>query len=129
MLIVEKIVKEEHLEGFDTLEVRMRGTETEFSKVLDFITVRSQNLSVKGVSDCAFIYKDDKNYKVIYSMPATILFVGNKKFVSKAHLEDFDKEKGLLMCLAKANGISHLKLKKMIKEAEDQQEKKEKEII
>lgn len=120
MLIVDKIEKEEHFEGLDSLELRMYGTEAEFSKVLDFIAVRSKNLTVKGVNDYSFTYKDGKNYKVIYSMPATILFVGNKKFVSKAHLEDFDKEKGLLMCLAKANGISHLKLKKMIKEAEDQ---------
>lgn len=58
-----------------------------------------------------------KEYKVIYNDPATILFVDGKKYVSKAHDEPFDEEKGLLMCLAKANGISHLELKRMIKNA------------
>lgn len=56
-------------------------------------------------------------YKVIFNAPATILFVGDKKYISKAHNEEFDPEKGLLMCLAKANGISHLDLKRMIKGA------------
>ena len=48
-----------------------------------------------------------KDCRVIFNPPATILFVGGKKYVSKAHNEEFDEEKGLLMCLAKANGISH----------------------
>lgn len=56
-------------------------------------------------------------YKVIFNKPATILFVDGKKYVSKAHNEEFDEEKGLLMCLAKANGITHLDLKKLIKNA------------
>ena len=55
--------------------------------------------------------------KVIFNPPATILFKDGKKYVSKAHYEEFDEEKGLLMCLAKANGISHLELKRMIKNA------------
>ena len=64
--------------------------------------------------------------KVIYNPPATILFVGDKKYVSKAHNEAFDEEKGLLMCLAKANGITHLELKRMIKGAERQGNENEK---
>ena len=57
--------------------------------------------------------------KVIFNPPATILFINGKKYVSKAHEENFDKEKGLLMCLAKANGYSHLDIKKMIKNAKE----------
>lgn len=60
--------------------------------------------------------------KVIFNPPATILFMNGKKYVSKAHDEPFDEEKGLLMCLAKANGISHLELKRMIKNAKRQKE-------
>lgn len=66
--------------------------------------------------------KDD--YRVIFNKPATILFVNGEKFVSKAHNEEFDEEKGLLMCLAKANGISHLELKRLLKQAERPQQKK-----
>lgn len=128
MLVVDKIVKESHSNSLDSLELRFYGTEDEFEKVLDFVTVRSKNLSVKCARegrDYDLWLDNGKNYKVVYNMPATILFVGNEKYVSKAHLEDFDKEKGLLMCLAKANGISHLQLKRMIKNAEDQREKVE----
>lgn len=64
------------------------------------------------------IMKTTNDIKVIFNDPATILFVDGKKYVSKAHNEDFDEEKGLLMCLAKAQGISHLELKRMIKGAE-----------
>lgn len=56
-------------------------------------------------------------YEVIFNKSATILFVDGKKYISKAHNENFDSEKGLLMCLAKANGISYLELKRMIKGA------------
>lgn len=55
--------------------------------------------------------------KVIYNNPATILYMNGKKYVSKVHNEEFDEEKGLLMCLAKANGISNLELQRMIKGA------------
>ena len=52
---------------------------------------------------------EQDEYKVIFNKPATILFVNG---------EDFDEEKGLLMCLAKANGISHAMLKKLLKNAQ-----------
>ncbi|MGN0804383.1 MAG: hypothetical protein ACI4MS_03265 [Candidatus Coproplasma sp.] len=61
--------------------------------------------------------------KVIFNPPATILIVGDKKFVSKVHNEEFDEEKGLLMCLAKANGITHLKLKRILKHAKRPKER------
>ena len=69
--------------------------------------------------------KRRKKVKVIFNDPATILFVDDKKFVSKAHKEKFDEEKGLLMCIAKANGISHLELKRIIKNAQRPENKKE----
>lgn len=65
-----------------------------------------------------------KTAKVIFNNPATILLIGKNKYVSKAHDEPFDPEKGLLMCLAKANGISHLDLKRMIKNAKVQSKRK-----
>ena len=65
-----------------------------------------------------------KNMRVIFSNPATILFVDDKKYVAKAHNEEFDEEKGLLMCLAKAAGISHLELKRLLKKATRPNEKK-----
>ena len=63
--------------------------------------------------------------KVIFNPPATILIKNGKKYVSKAHEEKFDEEKGLLMCLAKANGITHLELKRMIKNAKRPKKKDE----
>jgi hypothetical protein len=74
---------------------------------------------------CPMPYPNKDDYKVIFNPPATILWKNGKKYVSKAHDEEFDEEKGLLMCLAKANGISHLELKRMIKNAK-RPEKKEK---
>lgn len=64
------------------------------------------------------IKKADNGIKIIFNPPATILITPDgKKYVSKAHNEEFDEEKGLLMCLAKANGFTHLTIKKMIKNA------------
>lgn len=61
-----------------------------------------------------------KKYKIIFNDPATILFVNGKKYVAKAHDEEFDCEKGALVCLMKSFGISHLDLKRMIKNAKVQ---------
>ena len=64
--------------------------------------------------------------QIIFNDPATILILNDgRKIVSKAHVEEFDKEKGLLMCLCKANGITHLQLKKLIDGAVDQKPKPE----
>lgn len=62
--------------------------------------------------------------RVIFNDPTTILIVGNKKYISKAHDEEFDEEKGLLMCLAKANGYTHANLKALLKNAQHQTKKK-----
>lgn len=65
--------------------------------------------------------------QIIINPPAVILIKDGKKYVSKAHEEEFDEEKGLLMCLAKAQGITHLELKRMLKNAK-RPEKKEKKV-
>lgn len=71
------------------------------------------------------IYPDKTDdIRVIFNDPATILIIGNRKYISKAHNEDFDEEKGLLMCLAKANGISHAKLKVLLKKADRNKNRK-----
>ena len=89
---------------------------TEFYDFLDYMFGSSEQLDLS---------KDDKDkkYEVIFNDPATILIVDGKKYISKAYEEPFDKEKGLLMCLAKANGIKHSDLEKMIKSATVQKKK------
>lgn len=52
---------------------------------------------------------------IIFNDPATILFMNGKKFVSKCHDEPFSETKGLLMCLAKAYGCTHSKIKAKLK--------------
>ena len=72
------------------------------------------------------LYKGDfKEMKIIINEPAVVLIKNGKKYVSKAHDEEFDAEKGLLMCLAKANGVTHLDLKRMLKKATHQSKKVE----
>ena len=63
------------------------------------------------------------NTMLRFSDPATILWINGKKYVSKVHNEPFDEEKGLLMCLAKANGITHKDIQKMLKAAQRQPKK------
>lgn len=58
--------------------------------------------------------------KVIFNGNATVLIKDGKKYVSKCKDGDaYDKEKGLLLCLAKANGISYRDLQEMIAGAKD----------
>ena len=58
--------------------------------------------------------------KVIFSDKATVLIKDGKKYVSKCKDGDtYDKEKGLLLCLAQANGISYRDLQEMIAGAKD----------
>lgn len=59
-------------------------------------------------------------YKLIFKGNETILIKDGEKYVSKcADGDTYDKEKGLLLCLAKANGVSYADLRKMIDGAED----------
>lgn len=72
------------------------------------------------------LYKGDfEEMKIIINEPAVVFIKNGKKYVSKAHDEEFDAEKGLLMCLAKANGVTHLDLKRMLKKATYQSKKLE----
>lgn len=58
--------------------------------------------------------------KVIFNGNATVLIKDGKKYVSKCKDGDtYDKEKGLLLCLAQANGISYRDLQEMIAGAKD----------
>lgn len=54
--------------------------------------------------------------RVIFNEPATIVFWGDgTKTVSKCYDEEYNKKKGLLMCIAKGNGICHSKIKSKLK--------------
>lgn len=69
---------------------------------------------------------DERDVRVIYNDPYTILYIDDVvKIVSKASAEPFDKEKGLLMCLAKAYGLTNCNLKRIIKNSIDMKEKKD----
>jgi len=82
---------------------------------------KCRDIPIYFLTDCLLKLEgkyQPKKIRVMFNPPATILWIGNEKYISKAHDEEFDEEKGLLMCLAKAAGISHLKLKKLLKDAE-----------
>lgn len=54
--------------------------------------------------------------RVIFNEPATIVFWDNAtKTVSKCYDEEYDKKKGLLMCIAKAHGCTHSHIKAVLK--------------
>lgn len=63
-------------------------------------------------------------FEVIFNKPTTILKYNGKTYISRPHNEEFDEEKGVLMCLVKALGISHSDLKRIIKNAKRQGENK-----
>ena len=117
---IEKIWK-----GFDnktyitaTIQVGERVTDEDAEKVLiEFIGKRRVDEYIKEEKLNILNKNFNMKQKVIFNNPATIYINGDKKYISKAHDEPFDEEKGLLMCLAKAQGISHLELKRMIKGA------------
>lgn len=53
--------------------------------------------------------------KVIFNDKATILFKDGEKFVSKCDSEDtYDKEKGLLLCIAKSAGYTYEDILKLL---------------
>lgn len=60
-------------------------------------------------------------YKLIFNKNTTILFKDGKKYIAKCHPEDtYDREKGLLLCLAKAYGYSYQDIQDMLSNAEIQ---------
>lgn len=71
-----------------------------------------------------YIKKYKKAPKVIFRDNATILIKDGKKYVARCCDGDtYDREKGLLVCLAKANGITFDDLQEMLKSAEVQDKK------
>lgn len=64
------------------------------------------------------------NSKVIFNEPATILIVNNggveQKMIAKSHEEDFDQEKGLLVCIAKYFGVTYQDIKRLLGKAKTQ---------
>lgn len=63
--------------------------------------------------------------KLIFNKNATILLKDGKKYVAKCHPEDtYDREKGLLLCLAKAYGYSYQDIQDMLSNAEIQSDTK-----
>ncbi len=63
--------------------------------------------------------------KIIFRDKATILFQDGKKYVAKCNAEEtYDREKGVLMALAKAHGYSYRDIEKMVAEAEIQGSKR-----
>lgn len=61
---------------------------------------------------------NDKDMRVIFNDRATILFKDGKKFVAKCEPDDeFDKEKGLYVCLAKAAGYKFDDIQKLLDNA------------
>lgn len=59
-----------------------------------------------------------KENKLIFNGNATILFKDGKKYVTKCDTSDtYDREKGLLTVLAKANGYNYEAIQEMLKNA------------
>lgn len=62
--------------------------------------------------------KSTDNMRVIFNDRATILFKDGKKFVAKCEPDDeFDKEKGLYVCLAKSAGYKFKDIQKLLDNA------------
>ena len=57
--------------------------------------------------------------KLIFRENATILFKGGEKYVSKCvNGDSYDREKGLLMCIAKSAGYTYKDIQEMLAQAE-----------
>ena len=67
--------------------------------------------------------------KVIFNGDTTIFIKDDKKYISKVHEEEFDEEKGLLMCIAKSAGYTHSELKRLLKNANRQTNKPKSAIV
>lgn len=64
----------------------------------------------------SFCYqKVEDSLRVMFNKPATVLFIGNEKIVSKCHNEDYNETKGFLMCFAKACKCTHSHIKSLLK--------------
>lgn len=122
MVLKELNVNSRCYDYYDEIEARFALNRDEFYLINESNnTVFSLGKLAKSKEEKKVMKK--KDIRVIFNNPATILYMNGKRFISKAHEEQFDEEKGLLMCLAKANGVSHLELKRMIKNAQRQNQK------
>ena len=129
MVLKELKVNSRYCDYDDIIEARFALNKDEFYLINDYNnTIYSLGIAkIKDETKRVNNMKKNKT-RVIFNNPATILYMNGKRYISKAHEEDFDEEKGLLMCLAKANGISHLGLKRMIKGAKRQTKTAESEV-
>ncbi len=109
-----------------------RPTEVEFTLALSPADSKRLNQMLSGKPAEKKVEKTQASpaskITVLFNNPATILWKDGKKYVSKAHNEEFDEEKGLLMCLAKANGYTHRDIQKMLKTAKRQAVKTAEEV-
>lgn len=67
--------------------------------------------------------KTNSTPQVTFDPPKTILTLNGEEFVSIAKDKPFDKEKGVLMCLAKANGFDYDKVSELVENAKKQMPK------
>ena len=78
------------------------------------------------IKECAYSWTPEMvepipKYKLIFRDNATILIKDGKKYVAKCEAGDtYDREKGLLVALAKANGYNFKEIQEMITNAEIQ---------
>lgn len=64
-----------------------------------------------------FQYILENHCEVVIHQPAVVLKFGKQTFVAKNHNEEFDPEKGLLMCIAKLVGLKHCTIRHLLTNA------------
>lgn len=76
-----------------------------------------QNMRERLISD-GYCLSKLKAEKVIFNKNTTIFIDDDgEKYTSRPYDEKFDEEKGLLMCIAKANGYTHNDIKRLLHNA------------
>lgn len=94
-------------------------------KELNGSIVALKDFSSSGDTDWRYaefmLKQEQQTDKLIFRDNVTILIKDGKRYVAKCCKGDtYDKEKGLLVCLAKASGYTFDDLQKMLEDAEDQ---------
>ena len=104
---------------------KLKHGDDAFAKEIIYCCTEPTVFSMPTTGIMSFIQSNKiDEMRVIFNNPTTILIANGKKYISKAHDEKFDEEKGLLMCLAKANGYTHANIKALLKSAQRQIKKK-----
>lgn len=101
----------------------MIGYDADFWEHMNVIEKDPKNSRVGDLADalsniCKWVCREEKiqiAFRVIVNGPATILFVGGRKYVAKCHDEAFDIKKGILVCVAKHLGVTHSRIKAILK--------------